>query len=1212
MGKGKSGGGSAYTPVEQKDNLKSNQVLSIIDLLGEGEIDGPVGGLKGIYLNDTPIENSDGSINFSGVSAQWNVGTQSQSPLKGFSDVQNEVMVSTQVEYGNAITRTVTDPNVDRLRVTVGVSSLYQIEDNGDINGSSVQMNVEIQNESGAWTVAETVNISGKTRSQYFRSIYINDLPPTPFSIRVNRLSSDSSSTKISNNTVFSSYTEIIDSRLRYPNSALCGLIVDAEQFSSVPSRKYLLRGRRIRVPSNYDPDSRAYTGLWDGTFKIAWTNNPAWVFYDLATDVRAGLGRRLGDNVDKWTMYMIAQYCDHIVDDGFGGTEPRFTCNVAITEPGQAYETLNNLCSIFNAMPIWDGMQMSVSADIASDPVYPYTNSNVKSGEFTYQSSPLKSRHTAVHVTWQDPNNGWKSQTEYVGDDEAISRYGLNIKTITAFGCCSRGQALRAGKWLLFTEKNERETVSFAVGRDGLKHLPGDIIETYDNAYSGAHIGGRIVAVDDQLVTLDRDVTYTSGQETFLGYVGEEGKPKRVSIIGQEKTNVLVLSSIVDDLLHFGIWTLSTTALKPRLWRCISIAENDDDYAIFALQHVSGKQEHIDSGVVFEPANTSLYAGNIPVVENVQVEMLPESENVRLTWDTPKTIYGLTFQVRIYRGTSLNLERNTDSTECTFDLLPIGNYTAKIRGKRNTGQLGDETSINFTVAAPATPSDILFDVDNFSVSARPVITGVTSISTQYDWYFGDTRAEVENRSNLLGRAFILNHQARKPDTFYWYGVEAVNAIGRSSLVIRQTKTALNPSDIISIIEPEIPKLDWAKGLQSEVDVNTSDVILLSDRAALVVNQEGRITGLTVTAESSASAIDFLADYVSFTDPDTLERNFYWNNSRRTLVLKGEIELQDGTSLRQASDFASSAGGMFRIETSTGVFPADATATSLFESTFSMSPSVDTVFTVYALDEQGTISAAASKMFNGTGWVTPKLFIDGDVISTGTIRSEHLSAGIDLKSPKIIAGEIVSSEENPVFSITATGVITMSSGYVNNRLTIGNSYIDGRTTGYFIYSNGGKFWVHQDGRAGFAGDITGASGTFLGTIAANKVIGAKTLRLSGTVSGFLTNPVIYNEISNPDGYAVHRPYGEIVIDTGYPIPSWSGSLVHLTAAAEPSGTWYEKGGATTDRWFGIVAEVLPYTRWSGQATIHIVLRIYTRYMYPKSASKINWKLYEIM
>ncbi|WP_143064397.1 host specificity protein J, partial [Basfia succiniciproducens] len=372
------------------------------------------------------------------------------------------------------------------------------------------------------------------------------------------RITADSNKNTLQNGTIWSAYTEIIDTEFCYPNTALAGVSFDSDYFNGIPARNYLVRGIKVKVPSNYNPETRAYTGLWDGTFKIAWSDNPAWVLMDVITNERYGLGGLLGSfSCDKWMLYDIARYCDTMVDDGFGGKEPRFTCNAWITDISDAYTLLNNICSIFRAIPVWTGQEYSAIMDRPSDPAWTYTNANVINGIFERSYSAKKSRHNAVKVTYSDKNNAYQSAVEYVSDDESIAKNGLNLTEITAFGCTSRGQAYRTGRWLIETEKLEKETITFTVGREGLMHLPGDIIRVSDNHYAGLNIGGRVVSIDGNKVTLDREVKISG--TTNLTYINKNAQESTIRITAANG-NVVTLASTPNDIEPMTIWSLSTS----------------------------------------------------------------------------------------------------------------------------------------------------------------------------------------------------------------------------------------------------------------------------------------------------------------------------------------------------------------------------------------------------------------------------------------------------------------------------------------------------------------------------------------------------------------------------------------------------------------------------------------------------------------------------
>ncbi|MDE8035810.1 phage tail protein, partial [Actinobacillus equuli subsp. equuli] len=421
-------------------------------------------------------------------------------PLKGFEASEREVSVSTELKNTTPITRTVIDPDVTRIRLTLGVNALFEQNDQGDTNGTSVVFEVLINNIYRA-----TYEINGKSSSRFFRSYIIDELPARPFTITVKRITADSKSQRLQNATSWSSYTEIIDTKLSYPNMAVVGIKTDSRYNPNFPNINFLLDGRIIKVPTTYDPEKRTYaTGIWKGDFKEAWTNSPAWIFYDLVTNSLAGLGKRLSDyGLDKFQLYQIAQYCDQLVPDGYGGKEPRMTANLWITEQRNAYDVLSDMASVFRAITVWNGMQFTSIQDRPADPICTYSQANVIDGKFSRQYAAQKSIFTAVEVEYADERNMYQKAVEYVADDSMIARYGYNVKKMTAYATTSRGQAHRWGKWVLATSLLEQCTITFSVGRQGLMHLPGDIIEVADNNYAGKVLGGRVVAISGKKVTL-------------------------------------------------------------------------------------------------------------------------------------------------------------------------------------------------------------------------------------------------------------------------------------------------------------------------------------------------------------------------------------------------------------------------------------------------------------------------------------------------------------------------------------------------------------------------------------------------------------------------------------------------------------------------------------------------------------------------------------
>ena len=497
-GKKGDSGGEQRTPIEAPDSLISTAFARILDLVSEGPIVGLANGLKSIYFDRTPLQNADGTFNFKNVQVETRVGTQDQEYIPGFPAVESETGVGLLLTTSTPWTRAFTNLQLTAARVTIRAPQMTeQNKENGDVNGSSVTFAIDIAVDGGAYTEIYRNAFTGKTTSNYQRSIRI-DFPTASVSgwnLRVRRITADSTDSAIQNKIYLDSYTEIIDGKFSYPNSALIHVAIDSSQFGAIPQRGYELLGRIIRIPSNYNPYTRVYTGIWDGTFVLSWTNNPAWIFYDMATHPRYGLGAWIDEaNIDKWGLYEIAQHCDELVSDGKGGQEPRFTCNAFIQARQEAYLLMQDLAGVFRGMQFYLEGGIYAVADKPEDPEVLYTNANVIDGKFEYASSPRRSRHSVVSVTWNDPANFFNAVPEFVEDEESVERFGINELNVVSFGCTSQGQAHRAGRYILGTEKYEAGVVSFKVGLDGTFVTPGKVVRVADKMRAGIRIGGRIV----------------------------------------------------------------------------------------------------------------------------------------------------------------------------------------------------------------------------------------------------------------------------------------------------------------------------------------------------------------------------------------------------------------------------------------------------------------------------------------------------------------------------------------------------------------------------------------------------------------------------------------------------------------------------------------------------------------------------------------------
>ena len=857
---GKSGGGQR-TPYEAPNSLSSAQSLRIIDAVSEGVVSGFANGddapFKSVYFDDTPVQNSDGSYNFNGVTGYFQRGEQDQSYVPGFDASERTVAVSAAVKQNQPIVRAVTDELVSRLRITVAVERNAQVEDNGDTVPADTLMRVELINSNGV-QASNQVRFNEKSSGTYYQDVEFDVVPQVPFNIRVFRISPDSKTDKVSNNTYFSSYVEIVDAKLSYPHTAFAALSIDSAQFGNqIPRRNYLMKGRLVKVPSNYNPETRQYTGgTWDGSFKTAWTNNPAWVFYDVLTQPRfSTLARRLNvADIDKWSLYQIGKYCDEPVDDGFGGKEPRFVCNAYITDLMQAGEFLNNLASVFTGLPVWNGQQVSVVMDADADPVAQYTNANVKDGLFNYAGAALKSIHTAVHVQYIDKYDGYRAKTEYVADNEAIARYGLNIKQITAFGCDSRGQAARFGAWTLQTELRQQNAVTFEIGREGLKHLPYDIVQIMDNQYAGAELSGRVAAISGNVLTLDRPVSDAVGALVFYS---EGGSLKSAKITAAAGNKVTLEREV--PLQAGDTWVLSGK-VKPRLYRAIGIKENTDagTYTVTALLHDPKKYAAVDSFAHFDHEITTLH-NTAPVLTDAAVNT--DGGTVVMTWDNlAANGQVLTYDIKIYRNNSLYRHiPDAQTAEIRLENLPNGNYRAEIRGRNARGVLSAPLvkawSIDYAVTGlRTTPKTLSVAVD--WVLPQTVVSELVSEL----WYSKTNNLQTATKLASLAypqNSYTLTGVGVADVYYFWVRIRDIAGNTGEFTAAVQGRADNNPAPIVQQIQGAIGKSALSRELIDTLnrDMAAAAGLKVSAEAAeraKALQEEARARTAAIQAESSA------------------------------------------------------------------------------------------------------------------------------------------------------------------------------------------------------------------------------------------------------------------------------------------------------------------------------------------------------------------------
>ncbi|KKF69418.1 host specificity protein J [Citrobacter amalonaticus] len=687
--KGRKGGSSkTRTPTEQPDDLQSVAKAKILIALGEGEFAGQLTG-KDIYLDGTPIENSDGSKNFGGVAWEFRPGTQAQKYIQGIPGTENEINVGTAISSSTAWTHTFTNTQLSAIRLRLKWPSLFRQEDDGDLVGYSINYAIDLQADGGAWQTVINTRVTGKTTSGYERSHRIA-LPQagTTWTVRLRKITADANSAKIGDAMTLQSYTEVIDAKLRYPNTALLYIEFDSSQFNgSIPQISCEPRGRIIRVPDNYNPETRTYGGTWTGAFKWAWTDNPAWIFYDLVVTDRFGLGNRLtAANIDKWTLYQVAQYCDQPVPDGKGGsgTEPRYICNVYVQNRNEAYTVLRDFAAIFRGMTYWGGNQIVALADMPRDIDYTYTRANVIDGQFVYSSSTTKTRYTTALVSWSDPDNAYADAMEPVFEQSLVARYGFNQLELTAIGCTRQSEANRKGRWGILTNNKDR-VVTFSVGLDGNIPQPGYVIAVADEMLSGKVTGGRISSVNGRVLTLDRVADIAPGNRLIVNLPSGVSQARTVQAVNGR--TITVTTAYGETPQAECVWVAESDELYAQQYRVVSVADNNDGtFTISGASHDPDKYARIDTGAIIDQRPVSVVPpGNQHAPENIIISSFSvvqqgiSVETMRASWDQAPNAIAYEAQWRRNDGNWVNVPR---SSTTSFDVTGIyaGRYLVRVR----------------------------------------------------------------------------------------------------------------------------------------------------------------------------------------------------------------------------------------------------------------------------------------------------------------------------------------------------------------------------------------------------------------------------------------------------------------------------------------------------------------------------------------------------
>ncbi|BCU55975.1 TipJ family phage tail tip protein [Enterobacter kobei] len=791
------GGGKQHTPVEQPDDLLSDAKLKMLVVLSEGEIQGDLTAQK-IYLNDTALANDDGSYNFTGVKWEYRKGTQDQPYIQGLPGVDNELSANVAVTTTVPWTRQFSNLTLDAVRIKLSLPAQYMYKDNGDMVGTVTQYAIDLSTDGAAWRTVVDGKFDGKTTSEYQRDHRI-DLPEatTGWSIRVRRITADSTSAKLVNGLKVFSFAEVIDSKLRYPNSALLYIEVDSSQFSGgAPKVTCRPKGKLIRVPDTYDPVTRTYSGTWSGGFKLAYTNNPAWIFYDLVLDEIYGMGNRVDASmIDKWALYAISQYCDEKVSNGAGGTEPRFTCNVFIQSQQDAYTVLSDLAAVFRGITFWGNDQIFVRADVPQDDVdFVYHASNVIDGLFTYGSGSYKNRYSSALVSWSDPQNHYSDTVEGVYDEKLVERYNVNQMSLTAIGCTSQSEAHRRGRWAILSNARDG-TISFGVGLDGYIPLPAEIIGVADPFRAGKQNGGRISAVSGRNITLDRAVDYAAGDRLVVNLPDGSAQTRTIGAVSSDKKTVTVNTAFSQPPAAGAVWAIDSDSLAIQYFRVTSISANDDSnggFTITAVQHDPNKYRYIDDGVRIDPAPITVTPISvIPAPKNIiitEVDHVAQGLNVatmNVTWDKVDGAIRYMAQWRKDNGDWINVAV-TSAQGFSIQGIYTGSYDVRVRAmnaQESSSPWGyaDTTYLTGKTGKPGTPQNLLATDDVvWAIDVTwsfPDGSGDTSY-TELQRATTDDKANPELLALLPYPAVSYQHGPMPAGVRQWYRARLVDRIG--------------------------------------------------------------------------------------------------------------------------------------------------------------------------------------------------------------------------------------------------------------------------------------------------------------------------------------------------------------------------------------------------------------------------------------------------
>ncbi|WP_257393894.1 phage tail protein, partial [Enterobacter hormaechei] len=985
----------------------------------------------------TALENADGSQNFSGVTWEFRSGTQAQKYIQGIPGTENEIRVGTEVTSATAWTRTFTNTQLSAVRLRLQWPSLFKQEDDGDLVGYSVNYAIDLQTDGGTWQTVLNTSVTGKTTSGYERSHRI-DLPQagSTWTIRLRKITADANSAKIGDTMTLQSFTEVIDAKLRYPNTALLYIEFDSSQFNGdIPQISCEPRGRVIRVPDTYDPETRAYSGTWTGAFKWAWTDNPAWIFYDLVVSDRFGLGHRLtAANIDKWTLYQVAQYCDQMVPDGKGGdgTEPRYTCNVYIQDRNDAYTVLRDFAAIFRGMTYWGGDQIVALADMPRDVDYSYTRANVVGGRFTYSSSTTKTRYTTALVSWSDPGNAYADAMEPVFEQALVARYGFNQLEMTAIGCTRQSEANRKGRWGILTNNKDR-VVSFDVGLDGNIPQPGYIIAVADELLSGKVMGGRISVVNGRVIKLDRVADAAAGDRLILNLPSGASQSRTIQAVNGE--SVTVTTAYSEPPQAEAVWVVESNELYAQQYRVVSVADNDDGtFTITGAWHDPDKYARIDTGAIIDqrpvsviPPGNQSPPSNIVISSFSVVQQNISVETMRVSWDQAQNAIAYEAQWRRNDGNWVNVPR---SSTTSFDVAGIyaGRYLVRVRAI-NAAEISsgwgysEEKTLTGKVGNPPKPVGF--------IASENVVFGI-----ELNWGFPantDDTLKTEIQYSLTGTeddAMLLadvpypqrkyQQMGLKAGQIFWYRAQLVDRSGNESGYTDWVRgqASIDVSDITDVILEEIKDSEVFKDLIESAVESSEKLAELSD--AIKENADGLAAAVgsnKQTAEAIIGNALAIADVVVRQTAQQGANSATFEQLREVIATETEARVTDVTRLEAKT--AQNEAGI------TDVRQALATETEARASAVSQL----TAATQVASDKADSAAAVGAQ---NTASITDLSQVVTDLDSSMASRLEELGARTDTASGGIQSNSIA--------------LITNTLAQVNQRMTLSAQYGDSKAS----------------------------------------------------------------------------------------------------------------------------------------------------------------------